>query len=164
MSEHKVVIILGSKSDLSFATSIGKVLEEYNVNYEYNVASAHKTPEHLLKILKRYETSELNIVYITIAGLSDALSGFVAGFTRYPVVACPPDSEKRGWYKVFSTVVTPKGVAVSFVFEPANAALTAIKILALSNPTLYEKINFFKRLKEEEILKSNLEVKMKKES
>ena len=161
MSKQKVVILLGSKSDLTFATSIGSGLEEYNVNYEYNIASAHKTPEHLLKILKRYEKSELNIVYVTVAGLSDALSGFVAGFTRYPVIACPPDSEKRGWFKVFSSVVTPKGVAVSFVFEPANAALTAVKILALSNPSLYEKIKFFKRLKEEEIFKANSEVKKK---
>ena len=164
MSEQKVVIILGSKSDLSFATSIGSILEEYTVNYEYNIASAHKTPEHLLKILKHYAKSELNIVYITVAGLSDALSGFVAGFTRYPVIACPPDSEKRGWFKVFSSVVTPKGVAVSFVFEPANAALAAVKILALSNPSLYEKIKFFKRLKEEEIFKADSKVKRKKDS
>ena len=164
MPKQKVVLIMGSKSDLNFAASIGCVLEDYNVDYEYKVASAHKTPEHLLKILKEYEKSKVNIVYITVAGLSDALSGFVAGFTRYPVIACPPDSEKRGWSKVFSSVMTPKGVAVSFVFKPENAALAAVKILALSNPSLYEKIKQFKRGREEEVMKADLEIRGKKVS
>ncbi len=161
MLKQKVVIIMGSKSDLKFAATIGRVLENYRVNHEYKVASAHKTPEHLLKMLEKYEKSKDKVVYITVAGLSDALSGFVAGFTKYPVVACPPDAERIGWPKVFSSVMTPRGVAVSLVLKPENAALAAVKILALSNPFLYEKIDQHKRKLKEETIKADEVVKRK---
>ncbi len=159
MLKQKVVVIMGSKSDLDFASSIGNVLEEFDVKYEYEVASAHKTPKHLLEILKKNEDSEADIVYITVAGLSDALSGVVAGFTRYPVIACPPDAEKYGWSKVFSSTMTPKGVAVSFILKPENAALAAVKILALSNPSLRKKFNEHRRKMEEEVIKASEEVR-----
>jgi len=159
MPRQKVLIIMGSKRDLDFASSIGQVLKDYAVNYECNVASAHRTPEHLLKILREYEGSGDNIVYITVAGLSDALSGLVAGFTKYPVIACPPDVEKYGWPKLFSSAMTPKGVAVSLVLNPENAALAAIKILALSNPSLYERIIQRKQEREEAVVKANKELK-----
>lgn len=161
---HKVVLIMGSKVDLKFAVSIGRVLDEYKVDYEYRIASAHKTPEHLLNILKENEQSEDNIVYITVAGLSDALSGFVAGFTRYPVIACPPDSDRSGWSKIYSSVMTPPGVSVSLVLKPENAALAAVKILALSNPVLCDKIKHFMQVREEEVEKSDFEVMEKKVS
>ncbi len=164
MLRQKVVIIMGSKSDLDFASSIGRVLQDYAVNYEYNVASAHRTPGHLLKILKEYEGSGDNIVYITIAGLSDALSGLVAGFTKYPVIACPPDAEKHGWPKIFSSTMTPEGIAVSLVLKPENAALAAIKILALSNPSLYERITQHKQEREEAVIKAHKELKGRKTS
>ena len=159
MPKQKVVLIMGSKTDLNFAASIARTLEEYQVDYEYNIASAHKTPEHLLKILKSHETSRDSIVYITVAGLSDALSGVVAGFTRHPVIACPPDAERYGWPKVFSSAMTPKGVAVPFVLRPENAALAAVKILAISDPSLHERINRRKRERVEEITKADKEVK-----
>jgi 5-(carboxyamino)imidazole ribonucleotide mutase len=158
MLKQKVVIIMGSKNDLDFANYIGNVLKEFEVNYEYEVASAHKTPKHLMEILKKNE-SAADIVYITVAGLSDALSGFVAGSTEYPVIACPPDAEKYGWSKVFSSVMTPKGVAVSFVLKPENAALAAVKILALSNPSLRKKFDDYRQKMEEEVIKAGEEVK-----
>jgi len=164
MPPQKVVIIMGSKSDLAFASSIGRVLEDYAVDYECNVASAHRTPEHLLKILKEYEGSGDNLVYITVAGLSDALSGLVAGFTKYPVIACPPDAEKYGWPKAFSSAMTPEGVAVFLVLKPENAALAAVKILALANPSLYERITPRKQEREEAVLKADRELKGKKTS
>jgi 5-(carboxyamino)imidazole ribonucleotide mutase len=164
MPQQKVVIIMGSKSDLNFASSIGRVLQDYAVNYECNVASAHKTPEHLLKILREYEGCGDNIVYITVAGLSDALSGLVAGFTKYPVIACPPDAEKYGWPKGFSSAMTPEGVAVSLVLKPENAALAAIKILALANPSLYEGITQHKQEREVAVVKADKELKVRKTS
>lgn len=159
MLNQKVVLILGSKSDLNFAKTISDMLEKFEVDYEYHVASAHKTPEHLLKILKKHEKTEGNIVYITVAGLSDALSGFVAAFTRYPVIACPPDIEKHGWPKVFSSAMTPRGVAVPFVSKAENAALAAVKILALANPSLYERINRYMQERKEEVMGADGEVK-----
>jgi len=159
MLKQKVVILMGSKSDLDFAASIGRVLEEYSVKFEYHVASAHRTPEHLLKILEKYEEADAEVVYVTVAGLSDALSGVVAASTKYPVIACPPDIEKHGWAKLFSTAMTPKGVAVSFVLKPENAALAAVKILALSNPSLRGKIVQRRRKKADEVKRADEEVK-----
>jgi 5-(carboxyamino)imidazole ribonucleotide mutase len=151
MSREKIVILMGSRRDREFASRIVQFLEKekFPVRCEYNVASAHKTLERLSGILKRYEKKDDRVVFITIAGLSDALSGVVAGFTRYPVIACPPDSEKQGWPKVFSTVVTPEGVAVAYVPRPENAALAAVKILALSDPKLVEKfVSYQQKLRE----------------
>lgn len=151
MCQEKIVILMGSRRDYKFASQIEQFIEKerFPVKCEYSVASAHKTLNRLLIILQKYEKSEERIVFITVAGLSDALSGVVAGFTKYPVIACPPDSEKCGWTKVFSSVVTPKGVAVAYVPRPENAALAALKILALSNPELLEKIvNYQQKLRE----------------
>ena len=132
------------------------------MKYEYNVCSAHKTLETLLKKLEDYERSRDDIVYITVAGLSDALSGTVAGYTKYPVIACPPDSQKHGWIKVFSSMITPEGVPVLFVSEPENAALAAVKILALSNHSLHEKIALYQQKKKEEVIEADKEIKRKK--
>jgi len=164
MPSQKLIVIMGSKRDLPFAGRIGAFLERegFPVKCEYNVCSAHKTSETLTKKLKDYERSGEDIVYITVAGLSDALSGTVAGYSKYPVIACPPDSKKYGWTKVFSSMVTPEGVPVLFVSEPENAALAAVKILALSNHLLHEKIALYQQKKKEEVIRADKEIKGKK--
>jgi len=164
MPSHKLIVIMGSKRDLPFASRIGNFLERegFPVKHEYNVCSAHKTLETLLKKLEDYEKSGDDIVYITVAGLSDALSGTVAGYTKYPVIACPPDSQKYGWTKVFSSIITPEGVPVVFVSEPENAALAAVKILALSNHLLHKKIALYQQKKKEEVIRADKEIKGKK--
>jgi 5-(carboxyamino)imidazole ribonucleotide mutase len=147
MANQKIVVWMGSSSDIPFAHRIGDFVKEemFSVQCEYRVSSAHKTPEKLLKELEAYEQSDVKIVYITVAGLSDALSGVVAGYSNYPVIACSPDAEKHGWSKVFSSTMTPRGVAVSYVVKPENAALMAAKILALSNPSLFREVNRFRQ-------------------
>ncbi|MCK4223248.1 AIR carboxylase family protein [Candidatus Bathyarchaeota archaeon] len=150
MQSGKIIVFMGSKRDFEFASRIEKFLQEesFNVECEYLVASAHKTPARLLEAVSRYERTGGRFVFITVAGLSDALSGVVAGSTRYPVIACPPDSEKYGWAKFFSSTVTPRGVAVAYVPRPENAALAAVKVLAISDRSLQEKIDgYMQRLR-----------------
>jgi len=159
MPEQKVVILMGSRIDVDFATAITDLLKHFDVKYEFRIASAHKTPKELLEILKEYENSEEKIVYITVAGLSDALSGTVAGFTKYPVIACPPDSQKYGWNKVFSSTMTPRGVSVLFVAEPENAALAVVKILAISDSSLRKEIARYQQRKREEVIEADKEIK-----
>jgi 5-(carboxyamino)imidazole ribonucleotide mutase len=161
MPKEKIIVLMGSARDLNFASRIRDFLkeEEFPVNCIYNVASAHRTPQKLLKDLQEYEDSGNNLVYITVAGLSDALSGVVAGYTKYPVIACPPDSEKYGNSKIFSSTAMPKGIPVAYVSKPENAALTAIRILALSKPTLYDNLSRFKQKMEESVYESAQEVK-----
>jgi 5-(carboxyamino)imidazole ribonucleotide mutase len=161
MPKEKIIVLMGSARDLNFASRIRDFLkeEEFPVNCIYNVASAHRTPQKLLKDLQEYEDSGNNLVYITVAGLSDALSGVVAGYTKYPVIACPPDSEKYGNSKIFSSTAMPKGIPVAYVSKPENAALTAIRILALSKPTLYDNLSRFKQKMEESVYEGAQEVK-----
>jgi 5-(carboxyamino)imidazole ribonucleotide mutase len=161
MPEEKIIVLMGSPRDLPFAAKIKDFLkkEGFQVNCIYNVASAHRTPEKLLKDLKEYEKSGDSIIYITVAGLSDALSGVVAGYTRYPVVACPPDSEKHGGAKVFSSTATPKGIPVAYVAKPENAALVAVRILAISNPELKKSLDKFKQKMAKAVYEGAEEVK-----
>jgi len=150
MPQAKVVVFMGSKRDYEFASRINKFLQEedFGVKCEYVVASAHKNPKKLLEEIEKYENSGEHIVFITVAGLSDALSGVVAGSSKYPVIACPPDSEKFWWAKFFSSVVTPQGVAVAYVPRPENAALSAVKMLALASQDLQRKVEaYMRRLK-----------------
>ena len=164
MAKQKIFILLGSASDVPFAHSVEDFLKEakFPIKCEYRVGSAHRNAEKLLADLKSYEKSSENIVYITVAGLSDALSGVVAGFTKYPVIACPPDIDKHGLPKIFSSIMTPRGIAVSYVPKPENAALAAAKILALSNSSLARKIEQYLREAKRAVEKMDAEIKAKR--
>jgi len=160
MTQQRIIVLMGSKSDLPFAHQIGDFLakEGFSIKPEYNVASAHKTPSLLLNKMKSYEETKDAIVYITVAGLSDALSGIAAGSTKRPVIACPPDVGKLGWAKAFSSVMTPKGVSVLFAPSPENAALAAMKILALADSSLGNEVKAYMRKKREEVIQADKEV------
>lgn len=164
MPDQKIVVLVGSASDMSFAHRIQDFLEEANfpIKCEYRVNSAHRNPEKLLADLKSYEQSKGNTVYITVAGLSDSLSSVVAGYTTAPVIACPPDIEKHGLPKVFSTIMTPKGIAVALVPEPENAALAAAKILALSNRSLKEMVQKHREKLKEAVARADAELRKKR--
>jgi phosphoribosylaminoimidazole carboxylase PurE protein len=151
-----IIVIMGSGSDLPFAERIRKFLvdEKVPVKCRFEVASAHRTPDVLLQRLETYEESGRDIVYITVAGLSDALSGVVAGCTKHPVIACPPDLEKFGWAKAFSSAMTPKGVPVLLATRPENAALAAAKILALTDRGLYKNVEEYMSRRRAEALKA----------
>ena len=140
MTKDKVVLIMGSGSDEAFSLDIETALKGFGVKYEVRVASAHKTPKKVLHLLAEYEASEDRIVYITVAGRSNALSGFVDANTVHPVIACPPYSTKFSGADLYSSLRMPSGVCPLVVLEPANAALAAIKILALGNPRFEEGI------------------------
>jgi len=161
MPNQKIVVLIGSTSDMPFAHRIGDFLREarFPLKCEYRVSSAHRNSEKLLTDLKGYEQSEENIVYITVAGLSDSLSSVVAGYTTRPVIACPPDIEKYGLLKIFSSIMTPKGVAVALVPEPENAALAAAEILALSNPLLKEVVQRHREKLKEAVAKADVELR-----
>ncbi len=125
-----VILILGSESDRSFAGKIEEKLKERNVASETLVASAHKNPKKVLEIIEKHE--EEKVVYITVAGRSNALSGFCAGNTKKPVIACPPFQDKMDMFiNVNSSLQMPSEVPVMTVLDPGNAALAACRILEL---------------------------------
>src|SRR5437764_14715976 len=99
------------------------------------VCSAHKATQRLLEILQEYEQTGV-LVYITIAGRSNALSAVVDANTRYPVIACPPFSDRFGGMDILSSLRLPSGIASSTILEPEGAALLRATILALSDAAL----------------------------
>ena len=140
MIQDRVIIIMGSSSDEEFTRPIRSTLKKLGIPYELRVFSAHKTPYKLLGLLEKYESAGDRLVVITVAGRSNALSGFVDANTPYPVIACPPQSEKFTLVDVYSSLRMPSSVSPMVVLEPENAALAAAKILALSNPEINKKV------------------------
>lgn len=145
----KVVIIMGSKADLEWANQISNVLATFEIESISRIASAHKVPLKCYNLIKEYEKE--NVVFITIAGMSNALSGFTDAQTHCPVIACPPYSDKFGGADLFSSIRMPSGVAPLTILSPENAALAAAKILGLSNPDIRGKIAAFQEKKRNEL-------------
>ena len=140
MAKSLVVILMGSKSDLDHCQKIADACKGYGIDTVLRIGSAHKTAEHILTILHEYEADAHPKVYITVAGRSNALSGFTDGAVSAPVIACPPVSEIFGGADVFSSVRMPSGIAPALVLEPANAALLAAKILGLVDSDVHEAV------------------------
>lgn len=145
----KVVIIMGSKSDLEWSNQIRKVLESFQIETVTRIASAHKVPLKCYDLIKQYEKE--NVVFITIAGMSNALSGFADAQTHCPVIACPPYSDKFGGADLFSSIRMPSGVAPLTVLSPENAAFAAAKIIGLSDPSVQQLVIAYQKKKREEL-------------
>ena len=145
----KVVIIMGSKADLEWAKQISSVLKSFEIETISRIASAHKVPLKCYNLIKEYEKE--NVVFITIAGMSNALSGFTDAQTHCPVIACPPYSDKFGGADLFSSIRMPSGVAPLTILSPENAALAAAKILGLSNQNLQKRIVEYQDKKRNEL-------------
>ncbi len=141
--QSRVIVILGSESDTQFAAPIKQLLDKFGIRNEFRVASAHKDSERLIKIVEEYEKLDEGIVYITIAGMSNALSGFVDFKTQHPVIACPNLEDKFGLVDVYSSLRMPRGIAPLITLNPESAALAAAKILRERHKELAEKIRRF---------------------
>lgn len=152
----KVVIIMGSKADLEYGKEIADKLKLFRIESELRIASAHKTPEHVLEIIKRYEKED--VVFVTVAGRSNALSGFVDANTTKPVIASPPYSEKFAGVDIFSSIRMPSGVAPMLVLEAENTALAVAKIFGLNSEIVRRAVEEYQRKKKEEIIKADGEV------
>lgn len=158
---QKAIIIMGSKSDLEYCEKIRLALSSFAIPADLRIASAHRTPEYLLKMLREYASSGDQIVAVTVAGLSDALSGVVAAQRLFPVVACPPDLDKYDLPKVFSSAFTPSDVPVAFVNDPTKAANFVAQMFALTNNLLLETITKMTLEKKAQIEKSDSELNRK---
>jgi phosphoribosylaminoimidazole carboxylase PurE protein len=134
---------MGSKSDLDHVAKIVSACEALGLTTERHIASAHKAARYLLGLLERIEAEGEPVVYITVAGRSNALSGMADANVTGPVIACPPYSSSFGGADIYSSLRMPGGVAPMVVLEPAAAALAAAKILALSDPALRERVRAY---------------------
>ena len=127
----KAVIIMGSTSDEHHAKKITDKLDEYGIAWEQHAASAHKQPLKVLDILNANQDKK-DVVYVTIAGRSNALSGFVAANSEFPTIGCPPFSDKSDMLvNIHSTLQMPSKTPVLTVIDPGNCALAVKRIFGV---------------------------------
>ena len=127
----KAILIMGSTSDEPHAKKITNKLDEYGIAWEQHAASAHKQPLKVLDILTANKDGK-DIVYITIAGRSNALSGFVAANCEFPTLGCPPFSDKADMLvNIHSTLQMPSNTPVLTVIDLENCALAVKRIFGV---------------------------------
>ncbi len=152
----RVVIIMGSRSDLKWSERIEEILRNLGVDVVKRIASAHKTPERCLEIIRKYE--EEGVVFITVAGRSNALGGFVDAQTTCPVITCPPYSDRFAGMDIYSSLRMPSGVAPLVVLEPEGAAIAAAKIMGIRDASVKKGVSSYQRETQARIEKDDLEV------
>jgi len=155
MNQPLVVILMGSQSDEPHCQKIAAAAHNLGLETVLYIGSAHKTPRHVLEILARCENDPRPKVYITVAGRSNALSGFIDGAVSAPVIACPPPSDSFGGADLYSTLRMPSGIAPAVVLEPANAALLAAKIFGLADEKVLSAVRTFQQAQVDKILNDN---------
>lgn len=152
-----VIILMGSEKDLNFCQEIASHMKALGLDHEFRVGSAHKTPEKVLKILNEYEKEK--VIYVTVAGKSNALSAFVDANTTKPVIACPPYSEKFSGADIYSSLRVPSGIGLVVTIEPEGAAIAAAKIFAVEDGKLAKRIREYQQTKKAEIEKADSSAK-----
>lgn len=149
MTPLHVLILMGSDSDLSIMQGAADLLEEFGIPAELTVASAHRSPDRVERLLEDARQRGVQ-VFIAGAGAAAHLAGVIAARTTRPVIGVPIDSSSlNGLDALLSTVQMPPGVPVATVSlgksGATNAAVLAAQILALSDPALAARLEQYKR-------------------
>lgn len=142
----KVSIIMGSISDEKIAKKSVDILNEFQVPYDVEVISAHRTPQRALEFTQNAEANGTEVI-IAIAGKAAHLAGVLAGLSTLPVIGIPAKSSTMdGLDSLLSVVQMPKGVPVATVAIDGgeNAALLAIQMLSLKYEDLKDKLKDYK--------------------
>lgn len=150
----KVGIVMGSKSDYPVVQKAEQMLENFGVEYETRIISAHRTPKQAEQFAADAEANGFGCI-IAAAGKAAHLAGVLAATTPLPVIGIPMKSSTMdGLDSLLSVVQMPKGVPVATVAIDGaeNAALLAVQILSTADPALREAIKAFKKKQEEEII------------
>ena len=125
-----VVVICGSEADFPFADKIVSPLKEKNFEVELHASSAHKEPQKVLEIVNKHNDGKT--VFVTIAGRSNALSGFVGANSKNPTIACPPFADKMDFFiNINSTLQMPSNTPVLTIIDPGNCVLAVERLVNL---------------------------------
>jgi len=156
MVEKRIGIIMGSDSDLIVMGDAARLLEEFDVDYEMTVVSAHRTPERMFEYARSARGRGLKII-IAGAGGAAHLPGMVASITTLPVIGVPVKSSNSidGWDSILSILQMPNGIPVATVALNAskNAALLALEILGTSDSEVHRKLMKYKASLKDAVLK-----------
>ncbi len=147
--KHKVLIIMGSDSDLALMEESAKMLDHFAIPYEMRIASAHRSPELVDEIVSRSEKDGVAVI-IAGAGAAAHLAGVVASKTTLPVIGVPIDSSPlKGLDALYATVQMPPGVPVATMAVgkagAKNAGIFAAQIIASGDRKVERLLKDFKR-------------------
>ena len=154
---EKVAIIMGSDSDAPVVKTAADMLDEFGVEYEMHVYSAHRTPEKAAEFASSAKKNGFGVI-IAAAGMAAHLAGVIASKTVLPVIGVPCSSANLGGMDaLLSTVQMPTGVPVATVAinGAANAALLAVEILALKDDGLFAKLVEYRRSAQNKVLEKD---------
>ena len=154
----KVIILMGSKSDLEIMKKASAILDEFNVPYEMKVISAHRTPDLMFEFAKNAKKNGVDVI-IAGAGGAAHVPGMIAAITPVPVIGVPIWSKDfNGSDALLSIVQMPSGIPVATVGidRAANAALLAIRMLAMNNDDLYQKLLDYQETMKEKVINTTL--------
>ena len=156
----KVGIIMGSKSDLSVMKEAIEILNEFGIENEVEIVSAHRTPE---KMMDYGKNAHLNGFSVIIAGAGGAahLPGMIASISPLPVIGVPVKSRNSidGWDSILSILQMPGGVPVATVAlnGAKNAGILAAKIIGTNDSEIFEKVLKFKNELKNKVLKDSVD-------
>ena len=128
------VILAGSDSNRPHIEKVVKALKRYAIPHRVHICSAHKQPGRLMEIIKAYNALSGSVVFVAIAGDTDALSGTVSWHAMGPVISCPPDAPNE------SCLTNPIGSSNAVIEHPENAARFIAQIYAGVNPKFRERL------------------------
>lgn len=158
----KVSIIMGSTSDLPIMEQAAKLLDEFEIPFEINALSAHRTPDQAMEFARNAADRGIRVI-IAGAGGAAHLPGVVAALTPLPVIGVPIKASISidGWDSILSILQMPPGIPVATVgLDGArNAGILAAQIVGIEDPTVMEKMKDFKKSLASKIVKANEELK-----
>ncbi len=160
METKRVLIVMGSRSDLPSMEGCMKQLDDFGVGYEVRVLSAHRTPDAVLELSRTAKENGFQVV-IAAAGGAAHLAGVLASSTVLPVIGIPiQTSALGGMDSLLSTVQMPQGVPVATVAigkaGARNAAILACQMMGLADASLQEKIAEFKDAQAKKVLEQSI--------
>lgn len=154
--EPRVSIIMGSTSDLSVMEAAAKVLDEFEIPFEINALSAHRTPEAVETFAKGAKSRGIQVI-IAAAGMAAHLPGVIAAMTTLPVIGVPINASMNGLDSLLAIVQMPPGIPVATVAVNGaqNAGILAVQMMALGDNELAAKLETFKESLKTKIVKAN---------
>ena len=156
----KVLIVMGSRSDLPAMEGCMKQLDEFGMEYQVRVLSAHRTPEAVLKVSSEAKENGFGVI-IAAAGGAAHLAGVIASSTPLPVIGIPMKSGLNGLDSLLSIVQMPSGVPVATVAIGKagckNAALLALEIMGVYDKDIHDKLIVYKQNMKEKVLASTID-------
>lgn len=154
-----VSIIMGSTSDLPIMEKAAALLNQFEIPFEMNALSAHRTPAEVEKFAKEAKGRGLQVI-IAAAGMAAHLPGVIAAMTPLPVIGVPIKSSLEGIDALYAIVQMPPGIPVATVGINAslNAAILAIQMLALKDNNIAQKLEEYKTGLAQKIVEANKEL------